>query len=109
MGRQVLGHGGHEGLRAGRRGAADAGDANGGGDGPGEDVDLPGLHRQAMIGTAAGDRRGGLGHVETAEAIRVGVETAARRERAGVLHAKAFSAARKSASSESTTSALVKS
>jgi hypothetical protein len=75
-------------LAAGRGSAAGAADADGGGQRAGEPVDLAGLERQAVVGAAAGDRRGRFHDVEPAEAIRVGVDPAPRREGAGVLDAE---------------------
>ena len=85
---QVLGDGADVGLGAGRGGSGHAADADGGGHGAGEGVDLACLERQAVIGTAASDRRRGLDHVEAAQPVGIGVDTAARGEGASVLHAE---------------------
>ncbi len=85
---QVLGDRADERLAAGRRGAAGAADADGGGQRAGEPVDLAALQRQAMVGAAAGDRRRRFDDVEPAQTIRVGVDAAARRKGARVLHAE---------------------
>ncbi len=77
-----------EGLGAGRRTARDTRHTELGGDGAREGFHLAGLHRDAMIGAATGDRRGRFGDVETAHALGRGVETAARGEGARVLHAE---------------------
>ena len=70
---------------------------------------LAGLHRQAVIGPAASDR--GVASTTYSRLSRSG--SASRRRREANARAyftpKAFSAARKSASSDSTTSALAKS
>ena len=85
---QVLGNGRDERVGASRRRAGDARHTERGRHGAREGVDLAGLHGQAVIGAAAGDRGRGFGHVEPAEAIRVGVEAAARGKGARVLHAE---------------------
>jgi hypothetical protein len=85
---EILGDGIDVGVGARGRGARHPGDTQLGGDGAGEGLDLAGLHGHAVIGAPAGDGRRGFGHVETAHALGRRVEPAARRERAGVLHAE---------------------